>query len=294
MIATIGTFDGVHLGHQYLLHELVAAAHKRHTKSLVVTFNPHPKAVIAPDDAPRLLTTLRQRVEMIRDAGVDFVHVVTFNEEVRRMSAVEFVGRLRTIYTDLDSIIFGFNNTIGSDRNGGEPEISKGLKAMGIDILSIGEAPVHASSTAIRRHLENGRVGDANALLGRRYSVRGKVVEGYGIGHTIGFPTANVMPESSELLVPAVGVYAAIVTIDDTKVDAMLNIGHRPTFADGEKITIEANQFDFHDNIYGRDIDIEFVDFIRDERRFDSPEALRLQLDADRHTVHNILNNLNK
>ncbi|MBR5744364.1 MAG: adenylyltransferase/cytidyltransferase family protein, partial [Muribaculaceae bacterium] len=189
MIATIGTFDGVHLGHQYLLHELVAKASERQTKSLVVTFNPHPKAVIDPDRAPRILTTLRQRVELIRDAGVDFVHVVTFNEDIRRMSAVEFVGKLRTIYTDLDSVIFGFNNTIGSDRNSGEPDVSSGLKKMGIEVLSRGEAPVHANSTAIRRHLENGRVVDANALLGRHYSLRGKVVEGYGIGHTLGFPT---------------------------------------------------------------------------------------------------------
>lgn len=286
--AAIGMFDGVHLGHRYLWHHIKALARECGGSTLAVSFVDHPMQLIAPDRSPRMLTTAAQRQQLLHQAGADEVVMLDFNEQIRRMTAAEFVEMLHERYGVTD-LVMGFNNSIGSDRVSGRQGCTTLSAATGMAIHIAGECDKRTadghplSSSSVRQALQQGDVAAAAAVLGRTYSLTGLVVHGHHVGTGIGYPTANLRPADSTLLVPKAGVYAVDVTLPDgSRRRGMLNIGRRPTIADGDsRTTIEVHIIDFTGNLYGRSVTVEFRKRLRDERQFDSLEALRTQLAAD-------------
>lgn len=285
-VATIGNFDGMHLGHCHMVGELTALARARSATPMVFTFGNHPRR------AP-LLMPVAEKVGWLERSGVE-VSLLEFTPELKNMSAADFMAKLARDY-GVTALLMGFNNHFGHER----PDSFDGYvalgKRLGIDVIAASEVDLPGlhcavSSSAIRRMLTECRPEAAAAMLGRTYSVDGIVAHGKELGRTIGFPTANVVPLCSEQLIPGRGVYAARVTLLDGgegSYPAMLNVGHRPT-VDGMQspMSIEAHLLGgFSQQIYGCDVKVEFLRYLRQEVRFDSLEALRSQLQTDAQTV---------
>ncbi len=269
--AVTGTFDGVHRGHRFLLDQLRREADTRGLQPLAITFSTHPLALIAPERAPRSLSTLDERV---RRMGVD-VEVLDFNTELRGMTAAEFLAMLHERY-GVTLFLLGFNNKIGSDRM--DADQLAGRTISGVEILAASEHPaLPVSSSAIRAALGEGNITDANRMLGRPYALTGTVVCGKQLGRTLGFPTANVEPEA-DLVVPAMGVYVARIG----EHMAVVNIGRRPTVDRPDApVSIEAHILDFSGDIYGQPITLEFLAKLRGERKFDSLQELKNAIYTD-------------
>lgn len=286
-IAAVGMYDGVHLGHRFLIDYLRAEAKARGMAPAVVTFSRHPLALVRPLEAPGLLTTLEERVRYLDEAGVDDIILLSFNDNIRYMSAREFLTMLRKKY-GIDALIVGFNNRFGHDRLEGFEQYRTIGKELGMDVISAPEyrgkgAPI--SSSIIRKYLRTGEPEKAHEALGHPYALRGIVVTGNRVGRTIGFPTANIVPVDSASIVPKGGVYAAYVTTPDgVRRKAMVNIGFRPTVADESapgKLSIEAHIFDYVGYLYDEEIVVEFVKFLRPEKKFSTTEKLKAQLISD-------------
>lgn len=289
-VATIGMFDGVHLGHRFLLDRVRREAAGRGLATLVVTFAEHPLSVINASLAPKRLTTNERRTKLLLDSGIDRVETLEFDETLRQLTAAEFMRHLRDSY-GVATLVMGFNHRFGHDRPATREQYVEVGRAVGVDVVFAepydGDGGENVCSSAIRTALTAGDVAAANRMLGRPYSLRGKVVGGKQLGRKIGFPTANISTDDS-LLIPARGVYAVDVTLDDgEKRRGMLNIGVRPT-VDGSVApvtTLEVNIFDWDGSLYGRKIEVAFLARLRDERRFDGIEQLKKQLDEDRRAA---------
>ncbi len=303
-IAVVGMFDGVHSGHRYLLDQLRLQAAERSMKPLVITFTNHPLSVIAPDKAPRLLTSPLEKAALIRREGFlgDEILLLPFDEKLRSTSAAGFLGMLRCRF-DCAALLMGFNNRFGHDAPGDFASYKQLAANAGIELIQARELPARAgvSSSEIRRLIAAGEVADAAALLGRPYTLTGTVVRGKALGRTLGFPTANLHTPST-LILPAPGVYAATATIApplfpsnvasrqasskaEVSYPAMVNIGSRPTVDDpGASLSVEAHIIGLPEgtNLYDCRLTLSFVDRLRSERRFASLEALRAQLLLDR------------
>lgn len=284
-IAAVGMYDGVHLGHRFLIDFMRREGGIRGLTPSVVTFSSHPLKVVNELRAPKLLTTLNERLELLERENVTDCIVLDFNERLRRMSARDFLGKLRNSY-GVDALVVGFNNRFG---NNSQPENIDSYREIGREIgMEVLAAPEYrgkgapVSSSIIRGHLAEGNLDKANEALGRPFDLTGKVVSGSGIGRTMGFPTANINPDP-EMLVPASGVYAAIaVTPDGTRRPSMVNIGYRPTVENEPGcLKIEAHIIDFTGYLYDEPLKLEFIKRLRDEKRFPSTDKLRSQLAAD-------------
>lgn len=293
--ATVGMFDGVHLGHRHLLTMLAREAAERGQTPTVFTFDRHPLELVAPDIQPDCITTPAQRSAMMLDAGARDVIIMVFNEEMRSMTARDFLLMLRKDY-NVDTLLLGFNHRFGYDRRLGTTDYVALGKETGIEVIVADEyidGDTHVNSSCVRQALSQGDIAAATKMLGHPFAVRGKVVRGNGIGHTIGFPTANVEPMLRRQLLPAPGVYAAHVSVapGDTY-GAMVNVGTNPTVSDPSitRPRLEAHLFDFSGSLYGVPVEVEFVERVRDERKFDSLTDLQAQLRLDRDTVKQILN----
>ena len=298
-VATIGMFDGVHRGHQLLIGMVTEKARRLGMASMVITFDRAPRQVLDPTFHPQLLTTLQEKEEAIRILGVDELVVVPFNRETASLSAQAFMREILSEKLDVKMLITGYDNRFGhreaESREGFEDYVRYG-QALGIDVLrgdvqltADGSRPL--SSSVVRRLLtEDGRVDEMPLCLGRYYQLQGKVETGEHIGHQLGFPTANLQLDDPFKLIPASGAYAVWATIGNRqeRLPAMMNIGTRPTF-DGRNRTLEVNILDFDGNIYGQTVTITFVARLREERRFESPEALVAQLKEDQEKVKRIL-----
>ena len=292
-IATIGMFDGVHLGHRFLIDCLKSEATRLDLSPIAFTFSRHPLSIIAPNAAPPLLTTIDERTSLLLSAGVGHVEILDFDQQMRSLTAHDFISLLHTQYS-VDVLLLGFNNRIGSDRIDSIEQYRLIGREVGVDVI---QAPEYhggiqqISSSIIRRLLSDGSIERATAALSRPYTLSGTVVHGKQLGRTIGFPTANICPNSTEKLIPASGVYAVTVTSPDgIRRPAMLNIGSRPTVDnDNAPISIEAHIFDYNADIYGASISVAFHAYLRQERRFQSVEALRTQLDSDADTAKKTL-----
>ncbi|MBQ7468416.1 MAG: riboflavin biosynthesis protein RibF [Bacteroidales bacterium] len=295
-VVTTGFFDGVHLGHRYLLDTVVSSARERGEEAVVVTFWPHPRTVLQQDARDlRLLTSLQEKKELLAAAGIDRVEVIPFTRDFAAMTAADYLRMLRERF-GASMLVMGYDNHIGSDRLTASQICSS--EAVGRpDMLLMGEfaspfchseraqrVEESISSTQIRKALTAGDIDRANGMLGYRYSLLGVVVAGNRLGRTIGFPTANMKLYEPLKLVPAVGVYAVDVEVLGRKYRGMTNIGVRPTVGGGG-LTIETNIFDFDEDIYGLDIRITFLARIRDERRFASLEELKEQLKQDKNRI---------
>ena len=277
-IATIGFFDGAHKGHQFLFEHLRQEADQRGLTPLIVTFRQHPRVLLQSDYVPQLLTTAEERLALLGAYGE--VLMLPF-EEIQSLTAAEFMTLLRDRY-EVSVLLMGYDHRFGADRLHRPQDYRRIGEALGIEVLTMSEyveGELHVSSTEIRLALENGNIAVANELLGRPYSLSGTVVHGKAFGRTIGFPTANIQPTDPHKIIPKTGVYMARMdtpTMDNAP--AFVNI-------DPQGI-IEAHIPSYKGDLYGRLMEIRFERFIRDERRFDSAEALRRQIKDD---IDNIL-----
>lgn len=286
-VATIGFFDGVHRGHQHLLRQVLEIAHQRHMASLVVTFFQQPRHVVTHEtDRFFLLTTTNEKLHLLQQAGIDHCEVMEFTPELALMTAHDFMQLLHDKY-GVSALVIGYDNRFGHNRSEGFDDYVRYGKQLGIEVLQATQFPA-VSSTKIRELLLEGDLEAANQILGYRYMLEGQVVNGFHIGHTMGFPTANLQV-APEKLIPADGVYAVMVELDGEQHQGMLNIGTRPTLANSDERSIEVHIFDFHDNIYDKELRLSLVKRTRGEVRFASKEQLILQLQQDAAEIKTIL-----
>lgn len=278
---TIGVFDGVHRGHQHLFSRLIAAAAASGSLAGVVTFRNHPASVLRPDFQPRYLSGVEERLMRIADAGVDFVAPVTFDEDLSKLSARDFIDRLQRTLR-MRGLIVGPDFGLGHRREADVNTLAALGKSLGFDVRvvdSLEDSGIPVKSTAVREALVRGEVSLASKLLGRNFALTGVVVGGDKRGRTLGFPTANLNPTQG-LAIPGDGIYATWARIGDKRVMAATSIGVRPTFGVNDRV-IEAFLLDFQGDLYDRSVSFEFVERLRDELKFDSVEELTAQMDAD-------------
>jgi len=286
-VLTIGTFDGVHLGHNEIIQQLVNEAKRVYGTSVVLTFFPHPKHIIGnKEEVILLLNTLGEKIELLSKAGIDHLVVTPFNAAFAELSAESYIKDFLIKSFNPHTLIIGYDHRFGKNRMGDFKMLEAFSEEFGYKVIEVSEhllTNIKISSTQIRKQLLLGNVVQANALLGYQYFFSGTVIDGEKRGRTIGFPTANLHINDTEKLIPSNGVYAIDVKIDglNTQYKGMMNMGTKPTF-DGLVNTIEVNIFDFDEMIYGKKLTV-FLKFkIRDEIKFDSVEALVMQLNADR------------
>ena len=290
-VATIGMFDGVHLGHQFVLRQVVDQAHKLGLQPLCITFDHSPRQ-------EQVLTPLDEKVRLIRQMGIDHVEVLAFTEELKALTARQFMEQVLRDQMNVRVLLTGYDNRFGHNREEGFDDYVRYGQELGIEVVSLPPAPTKGredivSSSYIRQLLSEGQVKEATQCLGHPYSISGHVAHGEHIGTELGFPTANLVPSSLQQLIPAPGAYAVRVTLltpspSLPSLSGMMNIGTRPTF-DGHMQTLEVHIFNFHEDLYGQPLSVEFVDKLREERRFDSMEALKEQLKQDAIQAEQVL-----
>lgn len=302
IVATIGFFDGVHRGHQYLIQQVQEEALHRGARSLLITFDRHPRSVFAPDSAPQLLTTAEEKMALLRATGVDDIYILPFDRTMAELTAQEFMQQVLKQQLGVTALVIGYDHRFGKrtdpnlTRDGGEgfEEYQAYGRELGIDVVPARELTgEHVSSSAIRRLLTGGDVAAASRLLGRPYTWSGRVVHGHEVGRQLGFPTANLEGIEPTKMLPAKGVYAVECTIHPKMIHskAMLNIGRRPTLDNGTDISVEVHLFDFNEDLYDRTLTLSFVTRLREEQRFDSEAELTEQLQRDRAAALKALTN---
>ena len=288
---TIGTFDGVHYGHQQIIEKLVSEAKKANKKSVVLTFFPHPRMVLQKDNSLELINTIDERATLLKKTGLDYLIIHPFSKEFSKMSALEFVRDILVNQLNISKLIIGYDHHFGKNREGNITQLSEyshvydfiveEIPAQDIDSVSI-------SSTKVRRALHAGSLKTANNYLGYNFMLNGTVVNGKKLGGTIGYPTANIDVKETYKLIPKTGVYVVKSTLDKKIVFGMMNIGSRPT-VDGNHQTIEVHFFDFNQDLYNQNLTIELMYFLRDEHKFDSIDSLVHQLKKDEETARNYI-----
>jgi riboflavin kinase / FMN adenylyltransferase len=287
---TIGNFDGVHLSHQFICGKLASEAKAAEAKSLVITFDPHPKMILHPDIRPfYLITTLEEKLKLLEKCGIDGVLVIPFSLDYSRITAEEFVRVFLGKKLAIKKIIVGHDYTFGRGKKGNSDYLISCGNEMGfavevVDAFKVGENII--SSTLVRNSIIKGDFKTVASLLGRCYNVAGIVVSGRGRGVGLGFPTANIEPEKE--LLPPPGIYAAFAEVEEKRYMAALNIGEKPTFAD-YTCTFEVYLLDFSGDLRGKRMNTEFVEKLRDIIKFDSPEKLKVQIAADVEKARSIL-----
>jgi riboflavin kinase/FMN adenylyltransferase len=290
-VATVGVFDGVHLGHLEIVSKLSAVAHTKHCESVIVTFDPHPRLVLPHNAEVRLLQTLDEKLKRFEKAGVDAVLVIPFDRDFARIKPADFIKNVLVDSLQVSHVISGYDHFFGQNRQGDIDLLTQmGLKYnFTVDELPMVSAGSNTiSSSSIRRALLDGDVSLANTMLGYAYALSGEVMAGNKIGRNIGYPTANLKPNSDYKLIPAQGVYASLVDINGLMYKGMTNIGFRPTI-DADHLTIEVNIFNFNQDIYNRQITLSFIERIRNEKRFASLGDLQQQLASDKMTAFRML-----
>ena len=288
-VLTIGVFDGVHRGHQSLLAKVVAEAKTKGAAAGVLTFRNHPDSVLNPNFQPQYITSIAERIRLIKDLGIDFVVPVTFDMEIAGLRARKFTELLRSKLR-MRGLVVGPDFAMGYKREGNVDMLSDmgaelGFSVSVVDLLSDGGDAVH--STSIREALVDGNVKDVAKKLGRNFSISGTVVTGDKRGRTLGFPTANI-EVGPDMVVPGNGIYATLAFVDGERRMAATSIGTRPTF-DGKGRTIEAFLLEFDSNLYNRKLRLEFVQRLRDELKFDSVDALLEQMELDVEQTRRLL-----
>jgi riboflavin kinase/FMN adenylyltransferase len=282
---TIGNFDGVHVGHRYIFNRIIEEARQVGSKAVVITFDPHPKMILHPDRRPfYLITTLEEKMALLEEIGIEGVFLIPFSLEYAQTTARSFICDILWQSFRVRKVFIGHDYTFGRGKEGKQQLLEEFGKELGFDVQVIDAVKVKdtvISSTLIRNLILDGKVKEAADFLGRPYNLKGPVIRGHQRGTGMGFPTANLAPE--KVLVPRTGVYAAIVLADGKKYAAMLNIGYNPTFGN-EELAIEVHLLDFHEDIYGKTLQVYFIDRLRDEMRFATPEDLvhQIQQDVDR------------
>lgn len=292
LAATIGFFDGVHLGHRFLIDQLKKVADERGLPSAVITFRTHPRAVLHADYQPKLLNTWEEKLAQLATTGVDYCLVLDFTLELSRFSAAEFITNILAETFRVKALLIGYDHRFGHDRAEGFDQYVVYGKALGMEViqaLPYDNGQTKVSSSEVRRLLSEGEVKQAAVLLSYPYSLKGKIVKGHQVGRTIGFPTANLSVKDSRKILPGNGVYAVWAVLSGKRYKGMLSIGNRPTLDDGNNQSIEVYLLDFSGDLYGEEIEVSFVFKIRDNRKFPSLLDLKSQLEQDRQTVSECL-----
>jgi riboflavin kinase/FMN adenylyltransferase len=288
-VITIGTFDGVHTGHRYILQQLQQAARAVNGETVIVTFDPHPREVLAPGDKKvRLLTTLDEKIALLSREGIDHLVVVPFTRAFSALSARAYLEDFLIARFKPHTIIIGYDHRFGHNREGGLELLEAEQHQYGFELIEIPQQVVHdlaVSSTKIRNSLLEGNIPLANELLGYPYFMEGTVIHGDKMGRQLGYPTANLQLPDERKLIPSEGIYAVKV---NTTLHAVMSIGTRPTF-NGADLRLEVHLFDFNREIYGEQLQVTFIDFIRHSRKFDSVEALIAQMNQDSEKARAIL-----
>ena len=283
-VITQGTFDGVHLGHQHVLKQVVNLAKSYKKPSLLITFHPHPRLVIDPKNTSiKLLSSIEEKAKKILEMGIDYVLVLSFTHEISQYSPREFVNEILVKKLNVQCMVVGYDHRFGKNRSGGFHELTSFATEFNFDVKEIDASEIDeiaVSSTRIRKALSSGNLESANELLGQPYTLTGTVVQGKQLGRQLGFPTANIQIDESNKLIPPNGVYIGYTLIEEARFKIMLNIGVRPT-VDGTTQTIEAHILDFNKDIYNQKITLFLVQFLREEQRFNGLDALKIQLQKD-------------
>ena len=290
---TIGTFDGVHFGHQKIIEKLVQEAKKTNKKSVLLTFFPHPRMVLQKDASLKLINTIEERATLLEKTGLDYLIIHPFNKAFSRMSALEFVRDILVNQLNISKLIIGYDHHFGKNREGNITQLTEyshlydfkveEIPAQDIDSVSV-------SSTKVRRALTAGNLKTANNYLGYNFMLNGTVVNGKKLGGTIGYPTANIDIKETYKLIPKTGVYVVQSAIDKKIIYGMMNIGNRPT-VNGNHQTIEVHFFDFNQDLYHQKLNIELIYFLRDEEKFDTIDSLVHQLKKDEGIARDYIQN---
>ena len=292
-VATIGCFDGVHRGHQTLIAMVLQQSKERGLGSMVITFDKQPREVFDPSFHPQLLSTPEEKERLLKAMGIDEVVVLPFTRQLAALSARTFMEQVLRDRYGVRVLVTGYDNRFGHNRSEGFDDYVRygselGMEVLRGDVACFPDGEQAFSSSAIRQLLAEGRVDLMPLCLTRYYALTGIVVPGEHIGHELGFPTANLEPDNASKLIPAAGVYAVWVVMAERRLRGMMNIGMRPTF-NGHRQTLEVNVLDFEGDLYGQRLTVEFAARVREERRFDSREALAAQLAEDRKQVEALL-----
>ena len=290
-VVTVGTFDGLHVAHRKVLDTLVEKARAIESRSVVITFKPHPQEIIGRKKV-ELLMTEEERVQMISDAGIDEILLLKFDRNFSLVTAEDFLAKLVYAKIGLHELVLGYNHTFGRGAQGTVEFARKvgdrvGFKVDFVDAVLIEEKVV--SSSNIRKLLKESDLALANKMLGRPYSVEGLVIRGDGRGKLLGYPTANLRLVDKRLLIPSFGVYIVEVVVEGDRFVGLASIGVRPTFEDGGVVTLEVWIADFDKDIYGKHIKVSFIRRLRDELKFDSADHLVVQMDQDKKMLNEYL-----
>ncbi|HUH51171.1 MAG TPA: bifunctional riboflavin kinase/FAD synthetase [Flavobacterium sp.] len=286
-VLTIGTFDGVHIGHKKIIEKVIKNARKEGMSSVILTFFPHPRMVLSQDSDIKLLNTIPEKISLLEDTGLDSLVIHPFDKAFSEFSAEEFVKQVLVKGFRLKKIVIGYDHRFGKNRTAGFDDLVGFGEQYGFEVEQISAQEideVSVSSTKVRNALESGEVALANSYLGYDYFFSGTVVKGNQLGRTIGFPTANLKVTEDYKLIPKNGVYIVAVHYNGAQLQAMLNIGTRPT-VDGKDQSIEVNIFGFDKDIYGEQLTLTVLERIREEQKFASVEALQEQLHKDKKTA---------
>ncbi|MDY6402601.1 MAG: bifunctional riboflavin kinase/FAD synthetase [Bacteroidales bacterium] len=292
-VATIGMFDGVHKGHQFMLQELKNIAQRESCKSVVITFANHPREVLDSKQEKNpieLLQTNSERYSKIKNSGIDYLITIPFTKEFAQISPKAFLDILKQ-KINIQTLLLGYDNSFGNPNNEEFKEIISKGEYSNIKIIrdktALYEDDIEISSSEIRKAISNGNISLANKMLGEYYSLSSNVEKGFQLGTTLGFPTANIFVPNKKLI-PKNGVYATLLHYNDNVYKSVTNIGYRPTFHRQEK-TIETFIFDFNENIYDKEVRLQFIDYIREEKKFESADLLAVQIEKDCEDAKKIL-----
>ena len=292
LVATIGFFDGVHRGHRFLIDRVIEEAQRSGMSSAVITFDRHPREVLQTDYQPDLLSTLNEKLLLLSKTHVDNTVVLHFDASLAALTAHDFMRDVLQGQLKVRKLIIGYDNRFGHNRSEGFDDYVRYGKELGIEVIRADAFlpdDVRVSSSVIRTCLRESRVEEANRLLGYDYTIESRIVSGYQNGRKMGFPTANLDVTRCQQLLPASGVYAVLVRLKDSVgwKRGMMNIGHRPTF-NGTTTSMEVNLFNFSGDLYGQELLVSFISKIRDERKFDSIDALAEQLQHDKVQINKL------
>ncbi|WP_299524651.1 bifunctional riboflavin kinase/FAD synthetase [Winogradskyella sp.] len=295
-IITVGTFDGVHIGHKKILNRVVNLASENNLSPSVLTFFPHPRMVLQKADDIKLLNTIEERISILKNYGIKDVVVKEFNPTFANLSAEDYVKKILVDELNTKQIVIGYDHHFGKNRSANINDLKHFSRKYNFtieEILAQDIEDVTVSSTKIRNALNTGKISIANSFLGYNYFITGEVIKGKGLGRTLDFPTANIYIKENYKLIPANGVYVVKSRIEDSTVYGMMNIGINPT-VDGKTRSIEVNFFNFDKDIYGKVIRIEFLHWLRSEQKFENLEALKKQLSTDMNNAKDFIKTLNE
>lgn len=294
-VVTIGTFDGVHIGHQQIVKRLISTAKNEGLKSVILTFFPHPRMVLQKDTSIKLINTIDERHNILDALGLDYLLIKKFTKAFSRLPAEDFVKQILVDKLHAKKVIIGYDHRFGRNRNANIEDLKRFGNQYGFEVEEISAQDINdvaVSSTKIRNALNEGDIAKANTYLGYHFMITGTVVKGKALGRKLGFSTANIKVEEAYKLIPKYGAYIVSSIIDNEKVFGMLNIGVNPT-VNGHAESIEVHFFNFNKDIYDQTIQIDLIERIRDEQKFDSIEALKNQLIQDKETALAYISNKN-